>query len=262
MTAPPLFHLREGSGPLVVSIPHAGTFLPEDIAAQLTPVGLAVPDTDWFVDRLYNFLDELDVTIITATHSRYVVDLNRSPEGGKLYPGQAETGICPTENFAGAPLYEAPPPDAAERGRRVVQYWQPYHDALAASLARVRARHGFVRLLDAHSIPGAVPRLFDGELPDLNFGTNDGAACSQTLANRVVASATAQGFSHVLNGRFKGGFITRHYGRPGERVDAVQLELAQRTYMNESNTLEFEPARAAALVVVLRRVILEMLCNQ
>jgi formiminoglutamase len=107
-----------------------------------------------------------------------------------------------------------------------------------------------------------VPRLFDGELPDLNFGTNDGAACSQTLANRVVASATAQGFSHVLNGRFKGGFITRHYGRPGERVDAVQLELAQRTYMNESNTLEFEPARAAALVVVLRRVILEMLCNQ
>jgi N-formylglutamate deformylase len=262
MTSPPLFHLREGTSPLVVSIPHAGIFVPDDIAAQLTPAGLAVPDTDWFVDRLYGFLDELDVTVITATHSRYVVDLNRSPDGGKLYPGQAETGICPTETFAGAPLYAAEPPDAAARQQRVAHYWQPYHDALAAALGRVRHHHKFVRLLDAHSIPATVPRLFAGALPDLNFGTNDGAAASESLTNRVVAAAAGQNFSHVLNGRFKGGFITRHYGRPAAGVEAIQLELAQRAYMNETNVSKFEPARAAGLVAVLRRVVKEMLCNQ
>jgi N-formylglutamate deformylase len=258
MTAPPLFHLREGGAPLVVSIPHAGTFLPDDIAAQLTPAGRAVPDTDWFVDLLYKFLDELDVTVIAATHSRYVVDLNRSPEGGKLYPGQAETGICPTETFDGEALYANAPPDGAARAHRVARYWQPYHDALAASLERVKGHHKFVRLLDAHSIRGAVPRLFTGDLPDLNFGTNDGAAASESLADRVVAAA-GQGFTKVLNGRFKGGFITRHYGAPDRQIEAIQLELAQRTYMNESNVSEFEPARAAGLIAVLRRVVNEML---
>jgi N-formylglutamate deformylase len=259
MTAPPLFHLREGSGPLVVSIPHAGTFLPDDIAAQLTPEGRGVPDTDWFVDLLYKFLDELDVTVIAATHSRYVVDLNRSPEGGKLYPGRAETGICPTETFDGAPLYIGAPPDATARAKLVTRYWQPYHDALAASLERVKRHHKFVRLLDAHSIRGSVPRLFAGELPDLNFGTNDGASASESLANRVVQAAAGQGFSWVLNGRFKGGFITRHYGAPNQGVEAIQLELAQRTYVDDDNNPQFRPARAAALVGVLRLIVSEML---
>jgi N-formylglutamate deformylase len=259
MTPPPLFHLREGNAPLVVSIPHAGTFLPDDIAAQLTPEGRAVPDTDWFVDQLYQFLDELDVTVITATHSRYVVDLNRSPEGGKLYPGQAETGICPTETFDGAPLYVVAPPDPAARADRVARYWQPYHDALSASLERVKGHHKFVRLLDAHSIRGSVPRLFTGELPDLNFGTNDAAAASESLANRVVAAAAAQGFSWVLNGRFKGGFITRHYGAPTCGIEAIQLELAQRSYVDSGNNPQFQPARAAALVGVLRLIVDEML---
>jgi N-formylglutamate deformylase len=259
MTAPPLFHLREGSTPLVVSIPHAGTFLPDDIAAQLTPEGRSVPDTDWFVDQLYQFLNELDVTVITATHSRYVVDLNRSPEGGKLYPGQAETGICPTETFDGTPLYPAGPPDQATRADRVAQYWQPYHDALATSLERVKRHHKFVRLLDAHSIRGSVPRLFAGELPDLNFGTNDGASASESLANRVVQAAAGRGFSWVLNGRFKGGFITRHYGAPNHAVEAIQLELAQRAYVDEGNNPHFRPARAAALVGVLRLIVSEML---
>jgi N-formylglutamate deformylase len=259
MSASPLFQLREGDAPLVVSIPHAGTFLPDDIAAQLTPEGRSVPDTDWFVDRLYQFLDELNVTVITATHSRYVVDLNRSPEGGKLYPGQAETGICPTETFDGAPLYTGKPPDQTTRTDRVACYWQPYHDALAASLARVKSHHKFVRLLDAHSIRGRVPRLFTGELPDLNFGTNDGASASESLANRVVQAAKGQGFSWVLNGRFKGGFITRHYGAPNHAVEAIQLELAQRAYVDNGNNPQFRPARAAALVGVLRLIVSEML---
>ncbi len=261
MSAPPLFHLREGDGPLLVSIPHAGTFLPDDIAAQMTQAGLAVPDTDWFVDRLYEFVAGLDVTVITATHSRYVVDLNRSPEGGKLYPGQAETGICPTETFAGEALYKVAPPDAAARAERVARYWQPYHDALVAAAQRIKHNHNFVRILDAHSILGSVPRLFEGELPDLNFGTNDGASASDSLANRVVAAAAGQGFSQVLNGRFKGGFITRHYGRPGDGIHAIQLELAQRTYMNATNVLGFQSACAAGLIAVLRRVVAEMLRN-
>lgn len=259
MSAPPVFHLREGSSPLVVSIPHAGTFLSAEIAAQLTPEGRAVPDTDWFVDLLYQFLDELDVTVITATHSRYVVDLNRSPEGGKLYPGQTETGICPTETFDGEPLYVGNPPDPAARADRIARYWQPYHDALSASLERVKRHHKFVRLLDAHSIRGSVPRLFAGELPDLNFGTKDGAAASKSLVNRVVEAAAGHGFSSVLNGRFKGEFITRHYGAPNQGVEAIQLELAQRTYVDNGNNPQFRPARAAALVGVLRLIVSEML---
>ena len=254
-----VFTLRRGTLPLLVSIPHAGTYLPPDIAAQLNETGRAMPDTDWFVDQLYGFLAELDVTVLTATHSRYVVDLNRAPTGGKLYPGQAETGICPTETFAGTPIYAGAPPHAAEIARRVALYWQPYHDALAAELTRLRAAHGHVRLLDAHSILGTVPRLFEGELPDLNFGTNNGAACTESLANAVLNAATNQGFTTILNGRFKGGHITRHYGHPAQGVDAVQLELAQRTYMREDTAPFYDAALAGGLRPILRRVVTTLL---
>lgn len=249
-----LFHLRQGGLPLVVSIPHAGTFVPDDIVERLTPVGRAVVDTDWHVDKLYGFLEQLDVTVLAATHSRTVVDLNRSPQGGKLYPGQTETGICPTESFAGEALYEGAPPDPAEIAGRVAAYWQPYHDALAVQIARLREKHGWVRVLDGHSIRAEVPRLFDGALPDLNFGTNDGAACEAWLAARVVESA-GDTFSKVLNGRFKGGFITRHYGVPSAGVQAVQLEMAQRIYMDEGQPEGFDGERAAGLIEVLRRVV-------
>jgi N-formylglutamate deformylase len=254
MTPPPIFTLREGGSAVLVSIPHAGTYLPPDIAAVLTPIGRAVPDTDWHVDRLYGFLGELDVTVITATHSRYAVDLNRSPAGGKLYPGQAETGICPAETFAGELLYAGAPPGAAEIARRVALYWQPYHDALRGQIDRLRARHGAVRVLDAHSIHGEIPRLFAGLLPDLNLGTNDGAACDRRLAEAVAAVLASSGFSHVVDGRFKGGFITRHYGRPDNGIHVMQLELAWRAYVDESRPERFDPARAAKLAAVLRRV--------
>ena len=261
MSPPPLFLLHRGNSALVVNVPHAGTYLPPDIAAQLTPVGRGLVDTDWHVDHLYEFVKDLDVTLMVATHARTVVDLNRPPSGEKLYPGQAETGICPTETFAGEALYDGVPPDAAEIATRVHTYWEPYHAALAAELARVRALHGRARLLDGHSIRARVPRLFDGTLPDLNFGTNGGAACAPALAARVVASAAAQGFSHVLNGRFRGGHITRQYGRPAEGVDAVQLEIAQSAYMDEDQPKPFDAARAAALVAILRRVVAELLCD-
>jgi N-formylglutamate deformylase len=255
VTAPPLFTVREAGSPVVVSIPHAGTYLPPDIAAALTPIGRAIPDTDWHVDRLYGFLAEMDVTVLTATHSRYVVDLNRSPAGGKLYPGQAETGICPTETFAGAALYAGEPPDAAEIARRVATSWQPYHDALQGQIARLRARHSAVRVLDAHSIHGEIPRLFAGRLPDLNLGTNDGASANPGLTAAFAATLAGHGFSHVVNGRFKGGFITRHYGRPDDGIHVMQLELAWRAYLDESRPDRFDPARAAPLIAVLRRVV-------
>jgi N-formylglutamate deformylase len=259
MIAPPLFTLREGGSPVLISIPHAGTYLPAEIAAALTAIGRAVPDTDWHVDQLYGFLADEDVTVITASHSRYVVDLNRSPSGGKLYPGQAETGICPAESFAGEPLYAGEPPDAAAIARRVATYWQPYHDALRGQIARLRARHGTVRVLDAHSIHGEIPRLFVGTLPDLNLGTNDGASAAPDLTAFVAATLAGQGFSHVVNGRFKGGFITRHYGRPDDGIHVMQLEMAWRAYLDESRPDRFDPERSAALIAVLRRVVQALL---
>lgn len=254
MSAPPLFHLREGDSRLIVSIPHSGTFLPPDIAATLTPLGRQVIDTDWHVDRLYGFLAALDVTTIVATHSRTVVDLNRGPDGGKLYPGQAETGICPTETFDGAPLYAEARLAASAIGQRIETYWRPYHDALAANIARIKARHGRAILLDGHSIRAEVPRLFAGTLPDLNFGTNDGASCEAALAARAFA-VVGEDFSKVLNGRFKGGYITRHYGRPHEDVHTIQLEMTQRSYMLESRPVPYDADRAEKLISTLRRLV-------
>ena len=258
MTAPPLFHLREGGSKLIVSIPHAGTYLPETIRARLTPVGQRVVDTDWHVDKLYAFLEELDVTVLTATHSRTAADLNRPATGGLLYPGQAETGLCPTETFDGDKLYAGEPPDAAEIAQRIELYWRPYHTALQAQIARLQGLHGQVRLLDGHSIHAEVPRLFTGQLPDLNFGTNDGAASEAALAASVVEAAGAR-FSKILNGRFKGGYITRHYGQPASGVHAIQLEMAQRIYIDEGRAEAFDPDFAAPLVAVLRDVVRALL---
>jgi len=242
-------------GRLIVSVPHAGTFIPEAIRRRLNPVGQQVIDTDWHVDRLYEFVPQLGATLLVATHARTVVDLNRDPGGTRLYPGQAETTICPTEAFGGASLYTNEPPGAAEITERVTTYWQPYHDTLRQELERIRALHGSARLLDAHSIRQSVPRLFPGKLPDLNFGTNGGAAASPALVAKARAAAEGSGFSQVLDGRFRGGHITRHYGDPARGVEAIQLELAQATYMNEDAPHPYDPDRAAPLIAVLQRLV-------
>ena len=256
---PPLFALHEGAGRLVISIPHAGVFVPQEIAGRLTPVGQAVVDTDWHVDRLYDFAGAAGATLLTAHYARTVVDLNRSPAGGLLYPGQAETGICPTESFDGRPLYETPP-GPAEVSDRIWTYWDPYHRALQDQLARVKALHGSVRLLDAHSIRSVIPRLFAGTLPGLNYGTNGGLSADAALVTRAMAATEAAGFSQVLDGRFRGGFITRTYGDPSSDVHAIQLELAQSTYLDEdAPPAPFDDARAAALMIALRRLVQELL---
>lgn len=250
------FSLQRGSVPLLVSLPHDGTELPAALAARMTPAARALPDTDWFVSRLYAVARELGASVLKPSWSRYVVDLNRPPDGAALYPGRFETGICPLRTFAGEPIYGAGnDPDTAEIAARVAQYWQPYHAALAAELERLQAAHGRVLLWDGHSIRGELPQLFPGALPDLNLGTADGASCGSGLALALAHTLAAQSaYTFVINGRFKGGYITRHYGRPDQGIHAVQLELAQRTYLDEA-TAHWDAARATALQGLLRRLL-------
>ena len=250
------FSLQRGSVPLLVSLPHDGTELPAALAARMTPAARALPDTDWFVSRLYAMARELGASVLKPSWSRYVVDLNRPPDGAALYPGRFETGICPLRTFAGEPIYGAGnDPDTAEIAARVAQYWQPYHAALAAELERLQAAHGRVLLWDGHSIRGELPQLFPGALPDLNLGTADGASCGSGLALALAHTLAAQSaYTFVINGRFKGGYITRHYGRPDQGIHAVQLELAQRTYLDEA-TAHWDAARATALQGLLRRLL-------
>ena len=252
-----LFSLVPGDSPLVVSIPHAGTRLPAGMADRLTAQAIDVPDTDWHLDRLYNFAGDLGASVLTARYSRYVVDLNRPPEDDSLYPGQATTGLVPSTTFDGEPIYRPGcEPDEVERAERLTQFWMPYHRALARRLDAVRARHGIAVLFDAHSIRSVVPRLFDGRLHDLNLGTARGASCDAALRTRVKDDLTAQSpYSVITDGRFVGGYITRHYGRPHAGIHALQLEMAQLCYMDETPPWTYRPDRAATVQPILRRML-------
>jgi len=252
-----LFTLVPARSPLLVNIPHAGRRLSPGLAERLTPAGSLLADTDWHVEKLYAFAAELGVGLMVATHSRYVVDLNRDPDGKPLYPGADNTELCPTGGFDGGPLYrEGAAPDAAEVGQRADLYWRPYHARLAAELEAIRSRHGHAILLDGHSIISEAPRFFEGRLPDLNLGTNEGRSCDPGLADAAYGVLRdARGFTSIHNGRFKGGYITRHYGRPADRVHALQLEMAQCCYMDEQNLEHWDADRAAPLVAVLRRLV-------
>jgi N-formylglutamate deformylase len=252
-----IFTLHRGTRPLLVSVPHAGTRIAEEVRPQLVERAGAVEDTDWFVDRLYDFVRELGASLIVPVHSRYVIDLNRPSADTPLYAGANNTGLVPTRFFTGEPLYrDGQEPGAAEIARRVRTYWQPYHDALAAELARLRSAHGHAVLWDGHSIRSEVPWLFSGRLPALNLGTANRTSCAPGLCAALAAVLAAQSrFSHVIDGRFKGGHITRHYGRPAGRVHAIQLEMCQRTYMDEAAPSRLDPARVAALEPVLRALL-------
>lgn len=251
------YRFTEGSVPLLVSMPHVGTDIPDAIAARLTPQALARPDTDWHLPQLYDFLGALGASTIAARWSRYVIDLNRPPEDTNLYPGLDTTGLCPLDTFHRAPLYQdGQAPDAAEVAQRLDAYWRPYHARLQAELERLLAVHGRVVLWDAHSIASVCPRLFEGKLPDLNFGTAAGAACAPEL--QASLSAVAQGqqrYTVAVNGRFKGGHITRHYGQPQRGVHAVQLEMCQCVYMEEAAPFAYRPDRAAEVQPLLRALL-------
>ncbi len=249
--------LHRGTAPLLVSLPHDGTALPPELAARMTEAARGVPDTDWHVSRLYDFARELGASMLVPAYSRYVVDLNRPPDDASLYPGQNTTGLCPMRRFSGDAVYlPGREPSGDEVRERVERYWRPYHDALRGELERLRARHGRVLLWEGHSIRGSgLPFLFEGRLPDLNLGTAAGASCSPALQARLEAVLSAQaGYDWVANGRFKGGHITRHYGDPARGIDAVQLEISQRNYMDE-DSFEYDAAKAAKLQPLLRELL-------
>ncbi|WP_432770814.1 MAG: N-formylglutamate deformylase [Sphingopyxis sp.] len=227
--------VEPGDAPLIVAFPHGGTGL-AGLDAEFISPWHALFDTDWWIGELYDSVRALGVTTIATDISRSVIDMNRDPSGASLYPGQATTELCPTTRFDGAPLYRYGEPDEAEITRRLNLYHRPYHDAIAGQLARLRAVHPRVVLYDAHSIRSHVPRLFDGELPQFNIGTNGGETCAGELEAAIAAICAASGHSHVVNGRFKGGWTTRHYGRPDEGVHAIQMELAMRGYLTEPDT--------------------------
>ena len=256
-TTEPPFRFRQGTRPLLISMPHVGTHVPPALAERFTPEARHVPDTDWHLERLYDFADELGASVLVATHSRYVIDLNRPPDGASLYPGQSVTGLCPVDTFDNTPIYEAGDvPGDAEIAARRDAIWRPYHAQLQAELSRLHARHGSVALWDAHSIRSVLPRFFEGKLPDLNLGSANGASCAPELAQVLLGIATsAPNHTGVLNGRFKGGHITRAYGDPSRGIHAVQLEMTQSSYMQEALPFDYLPAVAASVQPQVRRML-------
>jgi N-formylglutamate deformylase len=254
-----VFRFQQGSIPLLVSIPHLGTAIPADIRAQLTDESEEVADTDWHLDRLYDFAARAGASVLGARYSRYVIDLNRPANGESLYPGQTTTGLCPTEGFRGEPLYRDGAPNDAEVQRRLELYWQPYHAQLRAELDRLAAQFGAVLLWEAHSIASVLPRLFDGKLPDLNIGTNSGASCDASVLDAITATLGNQPFTWIANGRFKGGYITRAYGEPARGVHAVQLEMCQSTYMDEEAPFAYRENRAEKVTPVVERMVMAAL---
>jgi N-formylglutamate deformylase len=265
---PSWLELTVGDAAVMVSIPHSGTDIPASLEARLVDRWLARKDTDWWLESLYDFVPALGVTRLRTRLSRTVIDANRDPSGASLYPGQATTELCPSTTFDGEPLYRADSvvaADEVEERRR--EFFDPYHRTLADALERLRARHERIVLLEAHSIRSRVPRLFDGELPHLNLGTNAARSCAPELADRLARVCSASGFTHVVDGRFKGGWTTRHYGQPANGVHAVQVEIACRTYVDEPTQPltaanwppPYDAGRAALLRQTLERLLGECL---
>lgn len=260
------FTLYRGDRPLLISLPHVGTEIPPDAQARLRPEALRVVDTDWHLDILYAFARDLGASMLVPRYSRYFIDLNRPPENQPMYPGLNNSELCPTRAFTGEPLYRDPlmVPDEAEVQRRIGQSWGPYHQALEAELQRLHQTHGHAVLFDGHSIKGELPWLFEGSLPDLNLGTVDASSCANSLRSQLsqlLASQTA--YSHVVDGRFKGGYITRHYGQPARGIHAVQLEMAWRCYMRdevgEGSPVQIDAQRQAQLTPLLHQLLQTLL---
>ncbi len=257
-----IYTLHRGSSPLLISMPHVGTDIPPRQRARYTERALQVEDTDWFLDHLYAFAEPLGASLLVPHHSRYLIDLNRPSDNQPMYAGRNNTELCPTCHFTGEPIYrEGQAPDDAEVRRRVFAYWQPYHDALRDELERLKGVHSHAVLFDAHSIKSELPWLFEGTLPHMNLGTVDGTSCDPALRDSLAANLAAQSsYSFVVDGRFKGGHITRHFGRPQNGIHAVQLEMCWRAYMDETPPCRWHEERAAGVTPLLRQLVQTMMC--
>jgi N-formylglutamate deformylase len=249
--------LTTGDIPLLVSFPHAGTDIPDSIAHRMTPAALMRADTDWHLPTLYAFLSRMGASTLVPNYSRYVIDLNRPPDDNNLYPGQDTTGLVPLDSFHKQALYfPGLEPDAVEVDARKAAYWRPYHDALEGELQRLRHEHGVAVLWDAHSIASMLPRFFEGKLTDLNLGTADGQSCTPKVQAAAEAVLAAQNdYTFVSNGRFKGGYITRQYGRPDEGIHALQMEICHCTYMDEPAPFGYRPDLACKVQPVLKHML-------
>ena len=261
MTQEPIFTLYRGTAPLLVSLPHVGTHLPEALRTRMVGRALQVEDTDWHLAELYDFVRACGASLLVPRASRFMIDLNRPPENTPMYPGVNNTELCPTRFFSGEPIYlDGQAPDDAEVQARLASHWRPYHDALRAELARLKSAHGHAVLFDGHSIKTELPWLYEGRLPNLNLGTASAASCDASLRAALMAVLAGQSaFSHVTDGRFKGGFITRHYGQPTLGVHAAQLEMTWDSYMDEAPPWVWRPERAAGVLPVLRALVNTML---
>ena len=260
----PVYALRKGSAPLLVSLPHAGTVIPDALQPAYEPRALALEDTDWHLAQIYEFVLGMGASLIVPHNSRYVIDLNRPPENTPMYPGVNNTELCPSRFFTGDPLYlDGHAPDQQEIERRIERYWRPYHAAVEGELARLQALHGHVILFDGHSIKSELPWLFEGKLPDLNLGTASGTSCAPELRSALQQVLQAQSrFTQAVDGRFKGGHITRAFGRPAQGRHAVQLEMCWSTYMPEVPPYGIDTGRAEQLAPVLRALVHTMLAYQ
>jgi len=253
---PDLYSCVRGTSALILSVPHSGLRLPAELEQRMTPAARTLPDTDWRLDDLYDFAADLGASVLKANYSRYVVDLNRPPDGGSLYPGRPVTGLCPLELFDGTPVYrDGSEPDGEEVERRRAAYWQPYHDRPEAELAVRGERHGHVVCYGGRSIAPVVPRLFDGRLPALNLGPNHGSSCASAIQDAVVERLGGCGYAHAVNGRFVGGYITRHYGQPERGRHVLQMEIAQDAYMDGATPETYNMPRAVGLKACLRRIL-------
>ncbi len=248
-----------GDGPIILCQPHGGTYVPDAILAAFNANGRKLADTDWHITRLYVGLCE-GATVVKANFHRYVIDANRDPAGQSLYPGQNTTGLCPLTDFYGEAIYQpGMEPDEAEIAVRTETWHRPYHQALEAEIARVQANHGYAIVFDCHSIRSHIPFLFEGALPDFNIGTNGGETCDPSIEHTVLDTCShANDFTHVLNGRFKGGWTTRHYGSPQDDVHAIQMEIAQRQYMDEFAPWRWREERALKVRAVLKSLFIEL----
>jgi N-formylglutamate deformylase len=255
------FTLHRGTTPLVLSLPHVGTLIPDALKPHFTQRAMQTEDTDWHLERLYDFAKALGASIIVPRVSRYVIDLNRPPDDAPMYPGASNTELCPTRFFNGESLYvDGSAPDAAELARRRAAYWQPFHDALRVELEHAREKFGYALLWDGHSIRSEIPWLFEGKLPDFNLGTASGASCDASLRGSLVSELQRNvQFTHAADGRFKGGYITRNYGRPAEHIHAVQMEMCQSLYMQESMPFDYLETHAMQVQPLLQRLLEIML---
>jgi len=252
--------VTRGESPLILAMPHTGLYLPEDITAHLNDRGRALEDTDWHIDRLYSDMAP-QATIVRALFHRYVIDANRDPAGISLYPGQNTTQLCPVTDFNGQPIYlEGHEPDQQEIERRRKAFHAPYHAALQGEIDRILDQFGIVVVYDCHSIRSNIPFLFDGQLPDFNIGTNSGATCAPEIEQLVAEiCANAEGFTSIVNGRFKGGWTTRNYGRPDTGIHAIQMELAQSTYLTSENApFNYAGQNAQKLRIHLKKILLSL----